>query len=793
MIDKSQAGPHLLGDRETITEQSETDPMSAPFKGRREDRRLLTGRGRFTADWDRPGQAHGAFLRSDRAHARIVSIDTSAADAMPGVIRVLTGADVAAAGWRTPPTQGIGTGADGKPIIVPERPCLAIEKVRFAGEPVALVVAETVDQAEDAAEAIVVEYDDLPVLIHAADAARPDAVQLHDTAPGNRVFEFEYGDRAATAAALAGAAHVVEVTLHAQRIAGVPMEPKACLAEHHAATDSFDVYMQTQGLNDIQSGLAHVTGVPRERFRVHALDVGGGYGVRNELYPENVAVVLAARLVGRPVKWVGSRSETLVSDHHGRGAHLKGRLALDRDGHFIGIEVEWLVDTGAYCSNAGPLINTIASPRSMAINVYRVPTVFGRHHLILTNTTPTAPYRGAGRPNVAYLWERLVDEAARVTGIDRIEIRRRNLIPKDAFPYKSPLGTAYDSGDPAGLLDTALKAADWAGFEARRAEARARDRLRGIGLAVFIEPSGAVGAEEIKIEFRSDGTLSLYSNAGPSGQGYETVYPEIVAGVLGLDPDKMRLHSSDPLGPQLAGTGSFGSRSLISHGAALHAGALEVVEKGRQLASQLLEVAPADIEFAKGRYVVKGTDLAMSLADIAARHKGSGANPLDTQTKLNVGSAFPSGAHVAEVEIDPGTGRIEIVKYTAVDDCGVIYNHKIVEGQLLGGLVQGIGQVLTEQIVYDDESGQMLSGSFMDYAMPRAEILSRVAMLDRGVPSPANPLGAKGAGEAGATGAVPTLANAVHDALAPLGVREIAMPYTPGRVWSAIEAARKKG
>ena len=768
--------------------------MSAPFKGRREDRRLLTGTGRFTADWDLPGQVHGAFLRSDRAHARIVSIDTSAAMAMPGVIRVLTGADVVAAGLKTPPPIPLPPGVGGKPMIVPERPCLVVDTVRFAGEPVALVIAETADIAEEAAEALVVEYDDLDVVVTAANAAASGAIQLHASVPGNLAFDFEYGDKAAADAAFAVAARVVRVKVDAQRIAGVPMEPKAALAAWDASGESCDIYMQTQGMNDIMSGFATVMGLPRERFRIHAHDVGGGYGIRNELYPENVAVVLAARLVKRPVKWVGTRSETLVSDHHGRGAHLTGELALDAQGHFIGIRVEWLVDTGAYLSSAGPLINTVASPRAMAGNVYRVRATYGRHRLVLTNAIPTAPYRGAGRPNVAYLWERLVDEAARATGIDRVELRRRNLIAKDAFPYKAPIaGVTYDSGDPAGLLDAALAAADWNGFAARRAEAKSRDRLRGIGLAMFIEPSGAVGAEEIAITFRSDGTMALHSVAGPSGQGYETVYPEIVAKVLGLDADKMELRSSDPAGPMLAGTGSFGSRSLISHGSALHTGALEVVEKGRKLAAGQLEVAASDLDFAGGRYVVKGTDLAVSLADLVKKHTpaGGGAHPLDTQTKLAVTAAFPSGAHIAEVEIDPGTGKTEIVRYTAVDDCGVAYNHKIVEGQIWGGLMQGVGQVMCEHCVYDPDSGQLLAGSFMDYAMPRADAIGKVTLIDRSIPSPANPLGAKGVGEAGATGSVPTLANAVHDALAQAGVRHVEMPYTPARIWGALNNASR--
>ena len=763
--------------------------MSTTSKGRREDNRLLTGKGRFTADRDLPGQAHAAFLRSDRAHARLVSIDAGAALALPGVIGVLTGADVVAAGFKTPLPISPGPGVGGQTLKNPERPALAHGRVRFAGEPVALVVAETEEIALEACELIAVDYDDLPVMTRATEAAAPGATLLHDSVPGNQVFDYEYGDRATTEAAFAKAVHIVRLELEAQRISGNPMEPKACLAAWDAATDSYDLYTQTQGMADMQTSLAHVTGLPRERFRVHAHDVGGAFGVRNEVYPEHSAMILAARLVGRPVKWVGTRFESIVSDHHARSVELAGELALDKDGTFIGLRVEWLVNSGAYCSSAGPLTSTVAAPRTMAANIYRVPAIHGHHRLVLTNTTPSTPYRGAGRPNVAYLWERLVDEAARITGIDRVELRRRNLIAKDAFPYKTPTGSVYDSGDPAALLDKALAEADWNGFAARRAEAEARGRLRGIGLAMFIEPSGSVGQESIAITFSSDGRPTLYTLAGPSGQGYESVYPEIVARILGFNADTLTLRSSDPSGPQLVGTGSFGSRSLISHGTALHHGALEIVEKGKALAARHFEASAADIAFEGGRYTVKGTDLAVGLPELAAKYAGNGPHPLDTETKISVSSAYPSGAHISEVEIDPDTGIVEIVNYIAVDDCGVIYNHQIVEGQLYGGLMQGIGQVMGEHCIYDRDSGQLLTGSFMDYIMPRADSLPRSALFDLSVPSPANALGAKGVGEAGATGGVPCLANAVHDALRPLGITQVAMPYTANRIWTAIQQA----
>ena len=458
------------------------------------------------------------------------------------------------------------------------------------------------------------------------------------------------------------------------------------------------------------------------------------------------------------------------------------------DGRFVALRVEWLVNLGAFCSNAGPLINTVAAPTSSAISLYNVTAIHGRHRLIFTNTTPVTAYRGAGRPNVAYLWERLVEDAAVALGIDSIELRRRNVLRKDMFPMRTPTNSNYDSGDPARLLKTALQAADWKGFAKRQREAKRRGKLRGIGLALFLEPSGGLGKEQVEIRVESGGRLAMYSNAGPSGQGHETVFPTLVADVLGIPADKIELRYNDVAAPKLAGTGSFGSRSLISHGAALQTAAKEIVEKGRKLAADEFEVAAGDVVFENGQYKVAGTDLAIGIETLIERKWSEPTNPLDTNTTIDLASAFPSGAHVAEVEIDPDTGALEVVNYIAADDCGTIYNHKLVEGQLHGGLMQGLGQVVGEHIAYDPQSGQLLSGSFMDYFMPRADNLPPITLIDCGVVSPANPLGAKGAGEAGATGSVPALANAVLDALKPLNVRKLDMPYTPDRIWRAIHA-----
>ena len=763
------------------------------FRGRREDLRLVTGRGRYAADYEFSDQVAGHFVRADRAHAKIVRIDGEEAKNAPGVLDVLTGDDLVAAGWKGAPVMAFFKGVGGSSLRVPFRAGLAHGRVRYVGEPVALVVAETEQLAQDAAELIVIEYEDLPALVEARDAIAEGAMPLHDEAPGNLAFDYEYGDRNSTEPGFAQAAHVVRVELHAQRISGNPMEPKSCIASYDPARDEFELCVPTQGAADMKNALASIVGLAPEKFRIHSADVGGGFGVRNEVYPEFLAVMLAAKRLGKAVRWLGTRSETMSGDHHGRAADLTGELALDRDGRFLALRVQWLVNLGAFCSNAGPLINTVAAPTSSAISLYDLRAVHGRHRLVFTTTTPTTAYRGAGRPNVAYLWERLVEEAAAATGIDSVELRRRNVLRKDAFPLKTPTNSSYDSADPARLIDTALKSADWDGFKGRREAAKKHGKLRGIGLALFLEPSGGMGKEQVEIRVGSDGRLAMYSLAGPSGQGHETVFPTLVADILGFPADRIELRYNDVDAPRLVGVGTFGSRSLISHGAALAAAAREIVEKGRKLAAGEFEVEPADVAFDRGRYRVAGTDLSIGIEALIERTWAGAAHPLDTNTTIDLAMAFPSGAHVAEVEIDPETGAARIVNYVAADDCGTIYNHRLVEGQLHGGLMQGIGQVFGEHIVYDPDSGQLMSGTFMDYFMPRADDLAPITLIDCGVPSPANSLGAKGAGEAGATGSVPALANAVLDALKSANVRNLEMPYTPHRVWQAIRAARQGG
>ncbi len=762
------------------------------YAGRREDDRLLAGRGCYTADRDLPGQAHAAFLRADRAHAKIVAVDLARARAASGVLAAYSGEDALRAAYASQPAGFKLPGIDGKPIKVPVRHALATDRVRFVGECVAMVVAESGVAAADALELIDVEYQDLPPLIDPEDAFAPGAPRIHEEIEGNRCFEFEFGDAAQVESAFASAALVAKVEVLSQRLIANPLEPRACLASWDRASETFDLYSPNQGLSVLRDRLAGFVRVPVEKIRLHTVDVGGGFGNRSGPYPEHVMVMHAARELGRPVKWVGSRSEGMLSDHQGRGLKLGGELALDAGGNFLAIRIAVTGDMGAYHTDTGPMIATIM-PRATATGAYRIPHAYGFHQLALTNCPPVTAYRGAGRPDIAYMVERLVDEAARASGIDRIELRRRNLIPREAFPYKTPTNE-YDSGDYHALLDEALKRSEWDGFAARRAASAARGRLRGIGLSVFVEPSGGGPhpAEQSVLKFTPQGIV-LHTLSGSSGQGHETVFPEIVADALGIPPERIALRASDPYGPKLVGHGTIGSRSTMSHGSSLLQGAREVIRKGLELAATELEAAAVDIEYAQGEYRVKGTDRRIGLFELARRHAGGTPtspsnphNPLDTIGEIAPRQSFPSGAHVAEVEIDPETGAIDWQRYVAVDDCGRVINHVLVEGQVHGGIAQGLGQVLGEHAFYDRASGQLLAGSFMDYYMPRADDFPWLDVFDCSVLAPGNLLGVKGVGEAGTSGALSAVSNAVLDGLRERGVTHLDLPLTPTRVWQAL-------
>ena len=761
------------------------------FTGRREDRRLITGSGRYSADVNLPAQLHAAFVRAERAAALIRGIDTAAARAAPGVVAVYTAADTSGTNFKPPGTLVSYAGRGGQAIIVPPRRPFASERVRYVGEEVALVVAATAAAAQDAAGLITVDYEDLPAIANPEDALARDAPLVHASVPGNLAFDYEYGNQAATAAAFDAAQHVVRLRLESQRVAPCPMEPRACLVDFNAASGQFDLYVPNQGATMMRPGLCHILGLEPAKVRIHAQDVGGGFGARSAAYMDYVILMWAARELRAPIKWTGSRAEQLATEAHGRALIIEAELALDRDGTFRAFRMHWLCDQGAYLTPAGPLINTMNGSLTIG-GAYSVTTGYGRHRCVLTHTCPTSAYRGAGRPDMAYAVERLVDEAAAQLGLDRVAIRRMNAIPRDAMPFTNAAGASYDSGDFAGLIDKAVVHADWAGFATRRADSQARGKLRGLGLALFLEPSGGGVApkDQVALRFGSDGGLVLHAVTQNHGQGHETVYPELVAGTLGIDPQQVRLSTDDPVTATLMGNGVVGSRSTQQFGSAFKLGAMEVVRKGSLLAATRLEAAAEDIEFVDGTYRVKGTDLGIALADLIAQYRGAAPHPLDAEAEVALSRAFPSGVHVAEVEIDPDTGATDVLSYVAVDDCGTILNHTLVEGQLHGGIVQGAGQVFGEHSVYERESGQLLSGSFMDYFMPRAGLLRQIKAVEHPVFSPSNFLGAKGTGEAGTTGALPTLMNAMLDALRALGIAHLDMPATPARVWTAICNAR---
>ncbi len=736
--------------------------MTMTFAGRREDDRLLRGQGHYTDDWSLPGQAWAAFVRSDVAHARILGVDIEEAQDAPGVHAVLTGADMAAAGYQRIAPRMPFTGADG-PLRAPRKPALAQDRVRFVGEAVALVVAETQAQAMAAAEMIVLDLDPLDDAGDQQQAISANAPQLHEDVPGNICFTYEYGDHEAVDRAFADAVHVARVDLDSARVVGNPMEPRAGLVAWDG--DTLDLWCPSQGLAGIQRGMASATGLPPETFRIHTEDVGGAFGVRGDACLEYAAMALAARQIGRPVKWLASRSETFFSDHQGRGIRMTAELALDAEGRFLAIRHDWLCDLGAHPSGAGP-VTGVQNATMMASGAYRIPTIAGRTRQVVTNRVPVTAYRGAGRPEMAYAVERLVDEAARVTGRDRIALRRLNCIPPRDFPYKVPTAidrSSYDSADFPGLMDKALAASGWVGFEERREAAKARGKLRGIGCALFIEPAGGVSpTDEAAITFDAEGRVRLHQAAQSSGQGHETVFPEIVAATLGIPAEEVTLEFTRSDGPGRAGGGAFGSRSLMTQGSVLQEAAVQVLEKAVPLAARLLGVDTDMVEHSDGAFRARDGNRFVGLADLARQNPGA----LDTVAVLPSPKAYPSGMHVAEVEIDPETGELSLESYVSVDDCGTTLNETLVKGQIWGGLVQGLGQVLGEACHYDAD-GQMLTGSFMDYVMPRADMVQGVRIILAPVPSPTNRLGAKGVGEAGTVGALPTAMNAVLDALAP--------------------------
>ena len=752
-----------------------------------EDPRLLVGAGRYTDDIALPGAAFAAVLRSPHAAARITAIDTAAARALPGVLAVYTGADLAADKIGGIPCGVPIKNRDGSPRADVPHHALASGTVRHVGDPVAFIVAETPQAARDGAEAVFVEYDILPSVTDLGatlDAGQP---AVWDAAPGNVAFDWEVGNRAEVDALFDKAAHVTRLTVVNNRIVVASLEARAAAAEFTGGR--FTLYTNTQGGWSLRAMLAKaVFGVSEDDIRVVTPDVGGGFGMKLFLYPEQILVCYAARKLGRPVKWASERSEAFLSDSHGRDNITRGELALDSDGNFLAMRTRNVANMGAYYSNYGPFIPTMAGTKVLA-SVYGFQAIYANVVGAFTNTVPVDAYRGAGRPESNYLVERLIDAAAHEIGHDRIALRRQNMVKPAEMPYRSAMNQVYDSGDFERVLDSALETMDWAGFEGRRAAAAARGKKRGIGMAYYLEATGGAPTERAEIRFAADGYVDVFVGTQSTGQGHETAYVQLTADQLGIDGDLIRIRQGDtdtiPMG---GGTG--GARSLYSEGQAILATSATVISKGKQAASEMLEAAVEDIEFAAGRFSVVGTDRGVDILSLAAtQRERPGATQLDAAEVAKIENhTFPNGCHMAEVEVDPDTGTIAVVRYLVVDDVGRALNPMIVRGQVHGGVAQGVGQALMERTSYDAESGQLLSGSFMDYALPRAADLPDVEVDLIEVPCTTNPLGVKGAGEAGAVGSPPAVINALVDALRDMGVDAIDMPATPEKVWRAIHA-----
>jgi carbon-monoxide dehydrogenase large subunit len=759
-----------------------------------EDFRFLTGFGRYVDDFTRPGQVHAHVLRSPYAHAAIERIDTTAARDGSGVLGVFTETDLR--GDDIGPLPCIAQVNTVDPMIVPPRYALARGRVRHVGDPVALVVAETRELARDAAERIAVEYGPLDAVVDAAAALLPGAPVIWDEAPANLSYRFQRGDEGATRVAFAAAAHIVEIELVNNRLVPTPIEPRAAIGNYDAAAGRFDLLLTGQGVHGIRNQLAEaVFRMPAERIQLAAPDVGGGFGMKNFLYPEWVLVLWAARRLGRPVKWVAERSEEFVSGAQGRDNHTKASLALDEDGRFLALEVSTVANLGAYLSSNGPGSST-NSPATAMAGVYAIPAVFMDVRGAFTNTVPIDAYRGAGKPEANYLIERLIDIAARRIGWDPVGLRRRNMI--DAFPHRSALGMTIDCGRFGANLDDALAQARDNGFTARRAEAVARGQLRGLGVGCFLETARGTPNEFAEIRFDPDGWVSLILGTQSNGQGHETSYPQIAASLLGLPPESFRLVQADTRLVQ-RGAGHGGARSMHQGGTALAKAAQMVIEKGRKVAAGLLQADSAEIVFAEGRFTVSRTERGIDLSAVAR----AAADPANLPEGMAPGLdssvynmldvfTFPNGCHIAEVEIDPETGLVTLEGYSAVDDYGRLINPLLTAGQVHGGVAQGIGQALLEHTVYDPDSGQLLSGSLMDYALPRADDLPPFDITLAELPTSANPLGVKGSGQAGCIAAPQTIINAVVDALSPLGIDHIDMPATPERIWRAIRAAARR-
>jgi carbon-monoxide dehydrogenase large subunit len=762
---------------------------------RKEDDTLVRGKGKYTDDFSLPGQAYAWIIRSSHAHGIIRGIDTSAAKAMPGVLGVWTGADLASANYRPFICALPLNSRDGSPLLQTNRSALSSDKVRYVGDPVAFVVAETLAQARDAAEAVGLDIDALPAVTNAREAAQPGAPQLYDYIPNNVALDYHYGDTAKLDAAFASAAHVTRLDMVNTRIAVVPMEPRVAIGAYDKESERFTIQVPTQGVSGNRTTLANILNVPPANVRILTANVGGSFGMKNINYPEYICILHAAKALGRPVKWTDERSNSFLSDSHGRGQIIHGELALDADGKFLAVRLNGYGDLGAYITGVSPGPLSLNTGKNLA-SVYRTPLLGVDIKTVLTNTTLMGAYRGAGRPEANYFMERLIDRAAEEMGINRLTLRKRNFIKPAQLPFAAASGVTYDSGDFQGVFNKALEISDHANFAKRKKESRKNGKLRGIAVGSYLEVTAPPSGELGKITFEPDGSVMLTTGTLDYGQGHATPFAQVLSSELGVPFERITLEQNDSDRVRF-GNGTGGSRSITATGTAIVESAALVIAKGKQAAAHLMEASEGDIEFANGRFTIAGTDRSIGIMELAQRMR-EGNMPEDVPSSLDVDhntkdtpSTFPNGCHVVEVEIDPETGVVRIVRYSAVNDFGTIVNPMIVAGQLHGGVAQGIGQALMEEISYDS-SGQPITGSFMDYAMPRAGDVPAMSMGDHPSPAKSNPLGTKGCGEAGCAGSLVCIVNAVIDALAEFGVTEIDMPLTPERVWRAIQDGKAK-
>lgn len=758
---------------------------------RTEDQRFLTGRGEFTDDLNLPNQAHLYLLRSPYAHGTISAIDLSEAKEAEGVIAVLTGEDLAAAGIQPLPAFPLAPRPNGEPTPLMRQPALAVDRVRCVGQPVVAILAESVELAKNAAELIELDIDELDAVGTIQSAIAPSAPQIWADSPGNVLTTQSIGDKAGTDAAFDTAEQIVSLELINNRLAPTPIEPRGCLADFDG--QRYTLHSASQGVHSQRASVAECLNVDAEQVRILTPDVGGGFGMKFHLQAEPLLALFLARQSGRPVKWIADRTESFLSDFHGRDHLTSAELGLGADGQFLGVRIKTWSNIGAYTSQFGAMIAAFGSP--MCVGAYEIPTAYVETDIVVSNTTAVDAYRGAGRPEALYLVERLVDKAARESGIAPDELRRRNFIKPDAFPYQTSLGMVYDSGEYEQVLNAGLARANWDSRETRRAEAAQAGRLRGFGLAFYVEVCSMAGSEQPELRFEPDGTVTVCVGTQATGQGHETSFGQMVADVLGMDLADIRIVQGDS-DAIAQGGGTGGSRSMAIGGSAIVISAQQMVEQGKQIAAEQLEAAAADIEFDAGAFRVAGTDLRINIQAVAKASFEMSTLPDSVNPGLAAsaffqpeGGTFPNGCHVCEVEIDPETGALEIQRYVVEDDVGTVINPLLLEGQIVGGIGQGIGQALLEEAVYDPESAQLQTATFMDYGMPRADNVPSVDFRYREVPSPRNVIGVKGAGEAGTIGAPPAVVNAVVDALGHLGVTHLDMPLTPLKIWQAIHSA----